>query len=129
MTAYELLIIDWSSYVCSSDPGDYMRVRNCGVCGQVVPGAVSFTTLSGYPGRYNTRSEVDQFARNKTHGFSLTIDHDADAFKLRSISAYRKLRGPILFDTDGSPETVANIYYAAQQRKNGVAGKRVEVGE
>src|SRR3546814_6853539 len=83
-----------------------MRVRNCGVCGQVVPGAVSFTTLSGYPGRYNTRSEVDQFARNKTHGFSLTIDHDADAFKLRSISAYRKLRGHILFDTDGSPETV-----------------------
>src|SRR3546814_7634820 len=97
--------------------GDYMRVRNCGVCGQVVPGAVSFTTLSGYPGRYNSRSEVDQFARNKTHGFSLTIDHDADAFKLRSISAYRKLRGHILFDTDGSPETVANIEYDAQRAK------------
>src|SRR3546814_12218988 len=69
--------------------GDYMRVRNCGVCGQVVPGAVSFTTLSGYPGRYNTRSEVDQFASNKTHGFSLHTDHDADAFKLTSISASR----------------------------------------
>src|SRR3546814_3858230 len=92
-TAYDMRISDWSSDVCSSDlftpgdrtairlTGDYMRVRNCGVCGQVVPGAVSFTTLSGYPGRYNTRSEVDQFARNKTHGFSLTIDHDADAFK------------------------------------------------
>lgn len=97
--------------------GDYMRVRNCGVCGQVVPGAASFTTLSGYPGRYNTRSEVDQFARNKTYGFSLTIDHDAEAFKLRSISAYRKLRGHILFDTDGSPETIANIEYDAQRAK------------
>src|SRR3546814_20964810 len=91
---------DWSSDVCSSDlrtairlTGDYMRVRDCGVCGQVVPGAVSFTTLSGYPGRYNTRSEVDQFSRNKTHGFSLTIDHDADAFQLSSLSAYRMPRG------------------------------------
>src|SRR3546814_15513191 len=36
-------------------PGDYMRVRNCGVCGQVVPGALSFTPLSGYPGRDRTR--------------------------------------------------------------------------
>src|SRR3546814_2554424 len=36
---------------------------------------------------------------------------------LRSISAYRKLRGHILFDTDGSPETVANIEYDAQRAK------------
>lgn len=97
--------------------GDYLRVRNCGICGQVVPGAASTTTLSRYPGRYNNRSETNQFARNKSYGGSLTIDHDAEIFKLRSITAYRKLRGHIVFDTDGSPETIANIEYDAQKAK------------
>src|SRR3546814_12971786 len=73
--------------------GDYMRVRNWGVCGHVVPGAVSFTRLRGYPGRYNTRSDVDQFARQKTHGFSTTFDHDPDALKLHEPSAFSKQRG------------------------------------
>ncbi|HKT72571.1 MAG TPA: TonB-dependent receptor [Steroidobacteraceae bacterium] len=94
---------------------DYGDFRNCGICSQNLPGSVAAVALTGYPGRYNTRSEVDQFGGAQSTGVSLSVDQDFHVLKLRSISAYRTLRGHILFDTDGSAAPVANIEYTPQR--------------
>ena len=87
--------------------GDYSRLwTDTGMNTTIFPGTKS-TDGSTYHGRYtSTHSPID-FDRVKQYGASARVDQDFTAFRVASISAYRKSSAVFGIDNDGGP---ANLF-------------------
>lgn len=64
----------------------------------------------------HTYSTGQNFDKESNFGFGLTVDWDiADAFKLKSISAYRQLRARFGIDQDGAPIQIVENSFETNQ--------------
>ena len=71
---------------------------------------------SGYPGFYNTNSDMNDRSIDKSYGASLNIKQDLGFADLVSISAYRRVKGGYSLDQDATPAPVAIDYVYSETR-------------
>lgn len=95
---------------------DYYRYKSTGPNYQHLPDVPFIDGVPNTLGPYDIRTNGPMALNNETYGASLRIDHDLDALKIESITAYRRARGVLNFDYDQTPLDIVNAYTTARQR-------------
>jgi iron complex outermembrane receptor protein len=77
---------------------------------QLAQGVIGIDGVTTYPGRYNTKNEVDMINRVNQYGASIRVDQDLGALRLASISSYRHNNVFFTFDQDMTPVPLVPVY-------------------